>query len=115
MHSTKKILVIRFSSIGDIVLTSPMVRCLKQQIPDAEVHYLTKRQYLPLLEKNPFIDKIYTIDDKVSEVLPTLKAEHYDFIVDLHKNLRSFQTKLSLGVASGTFNKLNKKKWLKML
>jgi hypothetical protein len=40
--NTMKILVIRFSSIGDIVLTTPIVRCLKQQLPHAQIHFLTK-------------------------------------------------------------------------
>ncbi|HEY0111065.1 MAG TPA: glycosyl transferase, partial [Fibrella sp.] len=49
-----KFLILRFSSIGDIVLTTPVVRCLKQQIPDAEVHYATKRAFAALLEDNPY-------------------------------------------------------------
>ncbi len=112
MQSPKKILVIRFSSIGDIVLTTPVVRCLKQQLPDAEVHFLTKNQYLPLLKENPYIDKIHIINNKVTDILEDLKSENYDFVVDLQKNLRSSRVKLSLDVESGTFNKLNKKKWL---
>ncbi len=112
MHSIKKILVIRFSSIGDIVLTTPVVRCIKQQIPQVEVHYLTKKQYAPLLSFNPYIDKVFTIDKKVGEVINALKAENYDFVVDLHKNLRSSQVLMHLGVQSGSFNKLNKQKWL---
>jgi ADP-heptose:LPS heptosyltransferase len=112
MHPHKKILVIRFSSIGDIVLTTPVVRCLKQQLSGAEVHFLTKNQYLPLLKENPYIDKIHIINNKVTDILEDLKAEDYDFVVDLHKNLRSSRVKMALGVESGTFNKLNKKKWL---
>lgn len=109
--SILKILVIRFSSIGDIVLTSPVVRCLKQQ-RGADIHYLTKRPYLPLLEANPFIDQIFLIDQKVSEVLPALKAERYDLIVDLHKNLRSWQVRLALGAKAFAFDKLNLEKWI---
>jgi len=112
MHLPKKILVIRFSSIGDIVLTTPVLRCLKQFLPGVEVHFLTKTQYLPLLKENPYIDKIYCINDKVTEKLSDLKAEKYDFIIDLHKNIRSFQVKFALRTASGTFNKLNIQKWL---
>jgi ADP-heptose:LPS heptosyltransferase len=112
MKPPEKILIIRFSSIGDIVLTTPVVRCIKQQLPGVQVHFLTKLQYLPLINENPYIDKIYTIRNKVSDIMTDLKAERYDFIVDLHKNLRSVFTKLSLGVPWGTFNKLNKKKWL---
>lgn len=112
MYRSKKILIIRFSSIGDIVLTSPVVRCLKVQMPMAEIHFLTKAQYLPLLNANPNIDKVYTIHRKVSEVITELKAEDYDVIIDLHKNIRSSQVKLMLGKERHTFDKLNRKKWL---
>lgn len=109
----KKILVIRFSSIGDIVLTTPVIRCLKKQL-DAEVHFLTKQQYLPLLEANLHIDKVFAIQKNVWEVLPNLRRERYDYVVDLHKNLRSFQVRLGLlfGVKWLVFNKLNLEKWL---
>ena len=54
-----KILVIRFSSIGDIVLTTPVIRALKIQLDDAIIHYCTKPQYCPLLEDNPYLDLIF--------------------------------------------------------
>ncbi len=112
MQSVLKILIIRFSSIGDIVLTTPVVRCIKKQLPEAELHYLAKKQYLSLLSNNPYIDKLYTIEKSISEVITELKLENYDFIVDLQKNLRSSCIRMKLGKQSGTFNKLNKKKWL---
>ena len=106
-----KILLIRFSSIGDIVLTTPVIRCLKQQL-GAEVHFLTKQSFLPVLAANPYLAKIYTIQKKVKEVLFDLKSEKYDVVIDLHHNLRSWQVKLGLGVKSYTFDKLNFEKWL---
>lgn len=112
MHPIKKILIIRFSSIGDIVLTSPVARCIKKQLPDAELHFLLKKQYIPLLAENPYISKIHTFEKKVKEIIPELKNEKFDFIVDLQKNRRSIFVRACLGVPSGTFNKLNKKKWL---
>jgi len=107
----KKILVIRFSSIGDIVLTSPVPRCLKLQ-SGAEVHFLTKKEYAPLVANNPYVDKVFTIEDKVSEVVTALKQENYDFVVDLHNNIRSRSVKRKLGKPSETLNKLNIRKWL---
>ena len=53
-----RFLVVRFSSIGDIILTTPVVRHLKQQVEDAEIHYLTKSDFAPLLKANPYIDRI---------------------------------------------------------
>lgn len=107
-----KVLIIRFSSIGDIVLTTPVVRCLKQQL-QAEVHFLTKKAFQGVVAAHPGIGKVYAIDKKVSEVLPQLRQEGYDYIVDLHHNLRSWQVKRALrGVPSGSFDKLNLEKWL---
>lgn len=109
----KKILVIRFSSIGDIVLTTPVVRCLKQQL-GAEIHFLMKKQFAPLLEANPNVDRIFTIQKNVREVLPELRQQGYDCVVDLHKNLRTTQVRLGLFFKPKwlAFNKLNIEKWL---
>ena len=107
-----KIFIIRFSSIGDIVLTTPVIRCIAGQIPDAEIHYLTKEQYRPLLEGNPHVQKIFTIRHNLGEVIPLLRKEKYDFIVDLHHNLRSLMTRVALLRPSGTFPKKNIQKWM---
>lgn len=107
----KKILIIRFSSIGDIVLTTPVVRCLKQQM-DVELHFLTKSAHKNILSPNPHVDKIWTIDEKIDEVIPDLKAEKYDHLIDLHHNLRTLRVKLHLGVPATSFPKLNIEKWL---
>lgn len=107
-----KFLIIRFSSIGDIVLTSPVVRCLKNQVPEAEIHFLTKRRNLDLLEANPHIDKIHLLGDSLHETIQELKAEKFDYVIDLHNNLRSLRVKLALNVKSISFNKLNIQKLL---
>ncbi len=108
----KKFLIIRFSSIGDIVLTTPIIRCLKQQLPDSEIHYLTKEKFFPVIAANPYIDRIHTLKNDLNEVLNTLKPVGFDYIVDLHKNLRSARVKIALKKPSGTFDKLNVEKWL---
>lgn len=107
-----KILVIRFSSIGDIVLTSPVIRCLKQQLPEAEVHLLTKRQFLPVVEANPYLDRIWLYDKNFRELIPQLKSQGFTFVADLHKNYRSRFVVHQLRAPSGTFPKLNIRKWL---
>ncbi|MAC95213.1 MAG: glycosyl transferase [Flavobacteriales bacterium] len=113
MNTSVKILIIRFSSIGDIVLTTPVIRCLKNQIEgDVELHYITKKVYLPLLAENPYLDKIYSIEKSTNEVIEELKAEKYDYIIDLHKNMRARRVKRKLKALSFTFDKLNIRKWL---
>jgi ADP-heptose:LPS heptosyltransferase len=108
----KKILIIRFSSIGDIVLTTPVIRCLKLQQPGTEIHFLSKKSFQSLLENNPHITKVHTIEKDVKEITDVLKKENFDYVVDLHNNLRSMHIKRLLGKPAATFKKLNFKKWL---
>ena len=123
-----KFLIIRLSSIGDIVLTTPVVRCLKRQIVTAEVHYLTKAAFRPILAANPYIDKIHEWQPEgaggdgrtvgvggaggLDAVIPALLAEKFDYVIDLHHNLRSLKIKRALDVPSFSFPKLNIEKWL---
>lgn len=108
----KKILVIRFSSIGDIVLTTPVVRALKVQLENAEVHFCTKIQYKGIVENNPYISKVICLEENLNQLIDTLKAENYDYIVDLHNNLRTRIIKSRLRKKSQAFDKLNFEKWL---
>lgn len=107
-----KILVVRFSSIGDIVLTTPVLRCIKQQLKDVELHFVTKHHFLSVIENNIYVDKFFTIKDSLAEVVPHLKKENYDYVIDLHHNLRTLKLKLALGKKSFSFNKLNWEKFL---
>lgn len=107
-----KFLIIRFSSIGDIVLTSPVVRCLRNQFPDAEIHYLTKKRNADLLVANPYINKIHLLDSTLPAVIQELKKEKYDYIIDLHNNIRSLRVKAALHTKSFSFRKLNIHKFL---
>ena len=102
-----KILVIRLSSIGDIVLTSPVVRILKKQLK-AEVHFLTKTNFSPWLSHNPYIDVIHHYKDGNEALL----KEQFDLVIDLHHNLRTLCVKRALKVPSKSVDKLNVKKFL---
>ena len=113
-----KILVIRFSSIGDIVLTTPIIRCLKNQIPNVEVHFLTKRKFENVLQFNPYIHKIHLIENDAQPIMLELLKEKFDYVIDLHKNLRTKYIKVLLHqafnsqVQTRSFDKLNIRKWL---
>ena len=111
MEESLKILVVRFSSIGDIVLTTPVVRMLKTQL-NAEVHFLTKSPFVSLFKNNPYVDSVFQIDKSINEVISDLKKENYDYVIDLHSNLRTQILKLKLGVIAKGFNKLNWEKFL---
>lgn len=105
-----KILVVRFSSIGDIVLTTPILRVLAQN--GHEVHFLTKKNYSQVLEGNPHITKIHFLRDDWNLMLDSLRKERFYHIVDLHRNLRSARLKIQLGIRHSTFSKINWQKWL---
>ena len=106
-----KFLILRFSSIGDIVLTSPVIRTLKTQVKDAEVHYCTKAKFQTLVSSNPYIDKVHLLENDLRALLKVLKKENIDYIIDLHNNPRTFLIKSILGKKSFSFNKLNLQKW----
>lgn len=108
----KKILIIRFSSIGDIVLTTPVIRCLKNKYPDSEIHYLTKFSFKSVIESNPYIEKVWTIKQDVKEVIGKLEKVGFDHVIDLHKNIRSKQVCFKLKTNYSSFYKLNFQKWL---
>lgn len=108
-----KILIIRFSAIGDIAWTSPVIRCCKTQIPDVQVHFCTKKKFSNLVEYNPYIDKLHYLDKQpLGEFIAELKAENFDYVIDLHGKIRSFLIKLRLGKPTYTYNKVNIRRFL---
>lgn len=94
------------------MLTTPVLRCLKEQVEDAELHFLTKKEFLPVIRANPFIDKIHILDGNMHALLQSLKVEQFDYIIDLHRNLRSLRVKSSLRIMSFTVDKINFAKFL---
>jgi len=107
-----KILIIRFSSIGDIVLTTPVIRALKQQLPDAQVHFLTKESHAGIVSSNPHLDQVHILSSSLSETWKEMRKERFDVIVDLHSNLRTRLLKTLLTGKKYTFDKVNWQKWL---
>lgn len=105
-----KFLIIRFSSIGDIVLTTPVIRNLKNQVEGAVIHYLTKPQYSSILENNPYVDKVHVLKS-YKETIRELKDEGFDYIIDLHNNLRTWRFKNRLKILDFSFPKLNWEKY----
>jgi ADP-heptose:LPS heptosyltransferase len=107
-----KILILRFSSIGDIVLTTPVMRCIKTQFPEHTIHFATKKQNATLLQYNPYIDKLHLLDKDMKGFCRDLKAEKFDLILDLHHNLRTLGIWSNLLVKRHTVDKINWEKWL---
>jgi len=87
-----KVLFIRFSSLGDVLLTTPIIRTFRTHFPNAEIHFLTKKQFAPLMENNPHIDTLICFDaenESMLQLIIRLQKEHYTHIIDLHDKLRS--------------------------
>ncbi|MEJ7665154.1 MAG: hypothetical protein WKG07_39350 [Hymenobacter sp.] len=95
------------------MLTTPVVRQLKTQLPGARVHFATKPAYRGLLEANPYVDQLHLLSGSLGELVRELRAERFDFIVDLHNNLRTRLIRGQLpGVPGRAFDKLNWQKYL---
>ncbi|RQV96931.1 MAG: glycosyltransferase family 9 protein [Calditrichaeota bacterium] len=89
-----KFLIIRLSSIGDILLTTPFIRQIKIAYPDSEIHFLIKKEFLDLIKCNPYLDKIIYYDSETGktglrDIALELKGYHYSHVFDLHNNFRS--------------------------
>ncbi len=107
-----KILIVRYSSIGDIVLTTPVIRCVKKQT-GAQVHYVTKKAFKTIIESNPYVDKAFYIDEEnYDSIVEQLQMEAYDYVIDLHNNVRTLKLKRLLKRKTFSFYKLNIQKWL---
>lgn len=105
MSAIKKILVIRLSSIGDIILTTPILRRLHAAFPDAVIDYCTKAVFSTLLASNPHISSHYTLEK--------LPSSEYDLVVDLQNNNRSRSLLHYLKAEKVVrYHKENWKKWL---
>lgn len=86
---------------------------MKQQLGDkVEIDFVVKDQFKTLLESNPYISRVHCFKESLSEIIPELRDRNYAHVVDLHKNLRSALLKRKLGVASSSFPKLNRQKWM---
>ena len=107
----KKILIIRLSSIGDIVLTSPIVRCLKNQT-GACIHYLVKPEFKALLENSPHIDKLHLLKTRLKLTIDEIKKENFDYLIDLHNNIRTIIIKKSIKIKSFTYCKQSFRRFL---
>jgi heptosyltransferase-2 len=85
------VLVVRFSAIGDILLTTPLLRAIRVRYPGARIAVLTKAQYIPLLSHNPHVSEVLGIapDEGIRAIAKRIHGVQYTHLLDLHGNLRS--------------------------
>lgn len=89
--TSPNVLAVRFSSIGDILLTTPLLRAIRRSRPDAHVTVLTKRENVPLLSHNPHVHRVLGLAPGRSlfGLAAELRGDRYTHLLDLHDNLRS--------------------------
>jgi len=113
LNKIKKLVIIRLSSLGDVLLTTPLIRSIKRQFPQIEIDFILKEQYKDLLLYNPYLSKIYTYNDKQkTSLFNELKSNNYDLIIDLQKNFRSTEIKRILKAPVVSFDKKTFEKFL---
>lgn len=114
----KKILILRLSSIGDILLTSPLLRVLRQRFSGAEIDFVVKNQFEPLIRHNPRLNHIYSYEPRtgwhgLKEIKRAIRDREYDLVVDIHKNLRTVYLRHFSG--AGLVVKSHKGLWRRFL
>jgi lipopolysaccharide heptosyltransferase II len=114
-----KILIIRFSSLGDVILTTPLVDFLKTSYPDAKIDYCTKEEFSGLLKNNPSISDVITVEGKfdfprLKKLKNLLVSRKYDLVIDAHRSLRTFYLRLFLRSSSRVlkFSKYSLRKFM---
>ncbi len=105
MKIPHKTLVIRFSSIGDVVLTTPLLRALRARFPQSQIDYVTRTEYAELVRSNANLNVTYAFDagtgfPGLRELKRKLRRERYDLVIDLHNSLRSRYLRSMRGVGS---------------
>ncbi len=106
LPSPQRVLIIRLSSIGDIVLTFPLLQALHQAFPQAKIDYVVRQEYTELLRAAPPLHHIWTYNTATGltglwKLRQTLKEHQYDVVLDLHRNIRSLLLRLG-GVGNQT-------------
>jgi lipopolysaccharide heptosyltransferase II len=112
-ENIKSILIIRLSSLGDILLSTPLIRTLKNKYAHIEIDIIVKRQYYDVIAHNPHLRNKYSFSSaKRKEILSELKKQKYDLILDLQNNLNSRKLTASLKGKTVRFKKKTLEKFL---
>ncbi len=115
LSKLKKLLIIRLSSLGDVLLSTPLIRTIKEKYPQIEVDYLVKERYKDILIQNPYLNNLHTYSgdkSRIVELIDSLKNQDYELIIDLQNNLVSKKIRSFLKTSEIKFNKNNLDKLL---
>lgn len=110
--NANRVLIVRFSSLGDILLATPLIRTLKKKYPNLQIDFLLKEEYFDLLKHNPYLNNIYKLKNNEITNIQSLKNNNYDFIIDLQNNFRSASIRKKLNGTKFYYEKNNFLKFL---
>ncbi len=93
MQTSKKLLI-RLSSAGDVLLTSPLLKIIREREPDSEIHFVVKSSYADLVRLNPNVDRLHLVQEggdihELERLRKELISERFELTLDLHNNFRS--------------------------
>ena len=113
----KSILIIRLSSLGDIILTTPLVQELRRKYPDASIDFVVRKEYADIVRQFPWVSNTYILDtskgaEEIQRLRNELQKNNYDHILDLHNNFRSIKLRKGIGGKLHIINKRTFKRWL---
>ena len=106
-----KLLLIRFSSMGDVAMVTALLPAIKTQMPNAEVHFVVKNAFAGVVANNPYVAKLHIVSESLQETIADLQAHRFDAIIDLQRNHRSARIINALGGKAYRIDKLNIRKW----
>jgi len=113
LENIKSILIIRLSSLGDILLSTPLIRTIKTRYPNIEIDIIVKRQYHDVIAHNPHLRNKYSYNSaKRKELISELKKQNYDLIIDLQSNINSRKLTARLKGKTVRFKKKTLEKFL---
>ena len=117
-----KILIIRFSSFGDVVLTTPIIRTIKEKYPEAVIDFIVYNIFFEAISLNPEIRNLVIFDKKkskdrnyIKDMIGKLKKENYDYVIDLHSKFLSRIIGKSLQSKNTKYCRYKKRKWWKTI
>jgi heptosyltransferase-2 len=115
LEKVNKLLIVRFSSLGDILLTTPLIRTIKKKYSAIEIDFVVREEYQDLLRLNPHLRNLLIYkneEDKLKILRNTICENNYDLIIDLQNNLRSWLLLKCYGSSVAGYKKNNIKKFL---
>jgi heptosyltransferase-2 len=114
LEKANRILIIRFSALGDILLTTPFLRVIKKQYPYLKIDFLVKTNFIDAIKLNPNLARVISWgnENEFTDLLNDIKKYSYDFVIDLQNNFRSRKIVRKIGVQKTSYVKPNLKKFL---